>query len=230
MLDSIKEDVCKANQMLKESNLVIMTWGNVSQYDEKTKYVIIKPSGISYEALKPENMVVVDLNGTIVEGEYRPSSDTLTHLEIYKNFPHIKSIVHTHSTWATIWAQIGEDIPPLGTTHADDFWGNIPCTRDMTEQEIENNYEKNTGKVIVEKMKSLDYKNIYGILVKSHGPFVFEKNPIEAVNKAIVMEEVAKMAWYTCNSSFTREVKVSEHLIKKHFERKHGTSAYYGQK
>lgn len=229
MLEKVKEDVCVANKLLRDYRLVISTWGNVSQYDTESQLVVIKPSGVEYDLLTPDKMVVVDLEGNIVQGQLKPSSDTMTHLEIYKHFSNIKSIVHTHSTWATIWAQIGEDIPVLGTTHADDFFGSIPCTRTMTDAEIDEDYEKNTGKVIAEKMNELDYYKIYAVLVNQHGPFVFEKKPYDAVKKAMVLEQVAKMAWFTCNykSGFTQPISSS--LLKKHFERKVGDNAYYGQ-
>lgn len=229
MLKGLKVDVCAANKMLINSNLVILTWGNVSQYYESEKMVVIKPSGVPYDELTPEKMVAVDLDGKVLEGKLKPSSDTITHIEIYKNFPEIKSIVHTHSTWATIWCQMGVDIPVLGTTHADDFGGRIPCTRGLTELEVNTDYEKNTGKVIVDKMNLID-KKMYAILVKNHGPFVFGKTPIDAVNKAIVLEQVAKMAWYTCCNGFTSASEIPEYLIQKHFERKHGNNSYYGQK
>lgn len=229
MLEQLRKQVCDANKMLSECNLIILTWGNVSAYDPETQLMVIKPSGVSYDALTPENMVVVDLDGNIVEGELNPSSDTATHLELYKRYPHIGSIVHTHSTWATIWAQMGQSIPPMGTTHADDFGSDIPCTRPMTEEEIVSKYEENTGKVIVETLESRDIEKDFAILVREHGPFVWEKTPKKAVEKALVLEQVAMMAWHTRMGN-TGIQSMSPMLLKKHFERKHGKNAYYGQK
>lgn len=229
MLEDIRKAVCAANQMLIQSGLVILTWGNVSAYDPASHLVVIKPSGISYEELTPESMVITDLCGNIVEGVYRPSSDTATHVEIYKNFPSIHSIVHTHSHWATVWSQAGLDIPPLGTTHADDFGASIPCTRALTEQEITSAYETNTGKVIVETLKKVDFSKCFAVLVREHGPFVWESSPEKAVEKAIVLEEVAHLA-YDCKQLRPDYAHMSPALLKKHFERKHGKGAYYGQK
>ena len=223
----LKKEVCKANKLLPQYGLVILTWGNVSAFDIESKLMVIKPSGVAYEDLTPENMVVVDLDGNIVDGELKPSSDTYTHLEIYKNFSNIKSIVHTHSQWATIWAQMGKNIPPLGTTHADDFGSEILCTRAMSKEEIEYDYEKNTGKVIVETLNKVDIKKHFAVLVKEHGPFIWESNPVKAVEKALVLEYVAKMAWYCTNNKNINQM--SDFLLKKHFERKHGENAYYGQ-
>ncbi len=227
-LEQLRRQVCAANKMLPELGLVILTWGNVSVYDPDSQLMVIKPSGIAYSELTPENMVIVDLEGNVVEGDLRPSSDTDTHLELYRNFPHIGSIVHTHSRWATIWAQLGRNIPPLGTTHADDFSGEILCTRALTDKEIFSNYEKNTGRVIVETLATRDPKKEFAVLVREHGPFVWEGTPKKAVEKALVLEEVAMMAWHCCEYDPKIE-KMSLNLLEKHFNRKHGKDAYYGQ-
>lgn len=229
MLEKLRKEVCDANKLLSEFQLVVLTWGNVSAIDPETKLVVIKPSGVAYDQLTPENMVILDLEGNIVEGDLNPSSDTPTHLELYRNFPHIGSIVHTHSRWATIWSQLGRDIPALGTTHADDFSGSIPCTRTMTDEEIFSEYEKNTGKVIVETLKQRDPEQEFAVLVRQHGPFAWEKNPRKAVEKALVLEEVAMMAWHCC--AFDPGIgSMNPSLLNKHFNRKHGKNAYYGQK
>ena len=190
--------------------------------------MVIKPSGIAYEELTPQNMVLVDRNGSVLEGDLQPSSDTMTHLELYKQYPSIGSIVHTHSPWATIWAQMGRGIPPLGTTHADDFYGEIPCTRALTAEEIEQDYEKNTGKVILETLAQGDIQRQFGVLVREHGPFVWEETPEKAVEKAMVLEQVAMMAWH-CRVCDPACREMSPVLMQKHFERKHGPNAYYGQ-
>ncbi len=229
LLENLRKEVCHANKLLKEYALVVLTWGNVSAIDRESGLVVIKPSGVAYDALTPENMVVLDLEGNIVEGDLNPSSDTPTHLELYKNFPHIGSVVHTHSRWATIWSQLGREIPALGTTHADDFAGAIPCTRVMTDEEIFTDYEKNTGKVIVERLNQGDPEREFAILVRQHGPFVWEKSPKKAVEKALVLEEVAMMAWHCC--AFDPQLgSMNPSLLTKHFDRKHGKNAYYGQK
>lgn len=227
MLYSLKKNVFKANLYLVKHGLVIFTWGNASGIDREQGLVVIKPSGVSYEDMKIEDMVVVDLNGTVIEGRLKPSSDTATHLEIYKAFPSVGGIVHTHSTYATSWAQAGYDIPNIGTTHADYFSGAIPCTRDMTEPEVTGEYEKETGTVIIERFKHLNPAHNPGVLVKNHGPFAWGKNPDDAVHNAVVMEQVAKMAFvaYTVNPGLT----MNPSLIQKHFYRKHGPEAYYGQ-
>jgi len=227
-LKQLREPVCVANKMLPASGLVILSWGNVSAFDSESKLMVIKPSGVSYDSLTPENMVVVDLDGNVVEGNLRPSSDTDTHLEMYRNFPHIGSIVHTHSPWATIWAQMGRGIPPLGTTHADDFAGEVLCTRAMTSKEVFSEYEKNTGKVIVETLSGRDVEKEFAILVREHGPFVWETTPPKAVEKAMVLEQVAMMAWY-CTIGNPVTTHMSSDLLEKHFNRKHGKNAYYGQ-
>ena len=229
MLEELKAAVCSANKQLKELGLVILTWGNVSARDFQTNYVVIKPSGIPYETMTPNDMVVTDKEGNVIEGNLRPSSDLRTHLALYNAYPTIGSIVHTHSRWATIWAQMGESIPPYGTTHADDFFGFIRCTRDLTPDEIKANYEENTGKVIVECIGE-DLAKQYGVLVKNHGPFVWEGDPEKAVEKALVLEEVSMMAWYTRMASAQYSAIITDELMRKHFDRKHGKNAYYGQK
>ena len=223
----LKIDVCKANLDLVKYGLVAFTWGNVSGIDRKEGLVVIKPSGVSYETMLVEDMVVVDLDGNVVEGRLKPSSDMPTHLELYKAFSNIGGVVHTHSTFATAWAQAGRDIPNIGTTHADYFSDAIPCTRDMTETEVSGAYEKETGTVIVERFAQLNYEHIPGVLVKNHGPFAWGKNPSDAVHNAAVLEQVAKMAYiaYSVNPQLT----MNPLLIQKHFSRKHGANAYYGQ-
>lgn len=227
-IQELKQQVFQANLDLVKHGLVIFTWGNVSGIDREKGWVVIKPSGVSYDDMKAEDMVVVDLEGNIVEGSLKPSSDTPTHVELYKAFPSIGGIVHTHSTYATAWAQAGCDIPDIGTTHADYFSGDIPCTRDMTEPEVKGEYEKETGAVIIERFSELNPAHIPGVLVKNHGPFSWGKDPHEAVHNAVVMEQVAKMAFiaYQVNPNLT----MNELLIQKHFFRKHGPGAYYGQK
>jgi L-ribulose-5-phosphate 4-epimerase len=227
-IQELKQQVFQANLDIVKHGLVIFTWGNVSGIDREKGWVVIKPSGVSYDDMKAEDMVVVDLEGNIVEGKLKPSSDTPTHVELYKAFPSIGGIVHTHSTYATAWAQAGCDIPNIGTTHADYFSGDIPCTRDMTEPEVKGEYEKETGTVIIERFRELNPAHIPGVLVKNHGPFSWGKDPHEAVHNAVVMEQVAKMAFiaYQVNPNLT----MNELLIQKHFFRKHGPGAYYGQK
>ncbi|OJV86700.1 MAG: L-ribulose-5-phosphate 4-epimerase [Bacteroidia bacterium 44-10] len=227
-IQELKQQVFQANLDLVKHGLVIFTWGNVSGIDREKGLVVIKPSGVSYDDMKAEDMVVVDLEGNIVEGNLKPSSDTPTHLELYKAFPSIGGIVHTHSTYATAWAQAGCDIPNIGTTHADYFSGDIPCTRDMTEAEVKGEYEKETGTVIIERFSELNPAHVPGVLVKNHGPFSWGKDPHEAVHNAVVMEQVAKMAFiaYQVNPNLT----MNDLLIQKHFFRKHGPGAYYGQK
>ena len=227
MLKKLKNKVCKANLELVKYGLVVFTWGNVSAIDREKGLVVIKPSGLSYDKMKPEDMVVVDLDGNIVEGDYKPSSDTATHLELYKNFPDIGGVVHTHSEWATIWSQAGQPVPALGTTHADYFYGDIPCTRKLTNHEIEGDYEKETGNVIVEKFHTLDPNAIPGVLVNNHGPFAWGKDVDDAVHNAVVMESVSKMAYFTLN--IKRVSRLDQELLDKHYLRKHGKDAYYGQ-
>jgi len=227
MLESLKEKVLRANLDVVKHGLVVFTWGNVSGIDRSTGYVVIKPSGVSYDDMTVDDMVVVDLDGTVIEGSKKPSSDTPTHLEIYKAIPEIGGIVHTHSTFATAWAQAGRDIPNIGTTHADYFCDAIPCTREMTEVEIKGAYEKETGVVIVEAFRHLNPMHVPGVLVKNHGPFTWGANPADAVYHAVVLEEVAKMAFLSF--ALNPELTMNNHLITKHFQRKHGVGAYYGQ-
>ena len=227
MLKELKEQVFEANLDLVKHGLVIFTWGNVSAIDRDEGLVVIKPSGVSYDVMKPEDMVVVNLDGEIVEGKLKPSSDTPTHLVLYKSFSNIGGIVHTHSTYATAWAQAGKDIPNIGTTHADYFSDNIPCTNDMTREEVEGEYEKETGKVIAKRFEKLNPDFIPGVLVKNHGPFSWGRDALEAVHNAVVMEQVAKMAFISLN--INPNLTMNQHLITKHFQRKHGKNAYYGQ-
>lgn len=228
MLEELKQQVLEANLALVKHNLVLFTWGNASGIDRKSGLVVIKPSGVSYEAMKAEDMVVVDLDGKVVEGSLHPSSDTPTHLLLYKAFPQIGGVVHTHSTYATAWAQAGKDIPCLGTTHADYFYGPIPCTADMTDSQIGGNYEEETGRVIEQRFQKMNPVFTPGVLVKNHGPFTWGKNADEAVYHAAVLEEVAKMASITYGLNPSPSIR--ETLIEKHFMRKHGPHAYYGQK
>ncbi len=230
MLDALKKEVYKANMSLKEEKLVIYTWGNVSAYDEDSGYVVIKPSGVAYETMKPEDMVVVDLQGNVIEGALKPSSDTLTHLEIYKAFKGVKSVVHTHSKWATIFAQAQQSIPPLGTTHADYFKEAVPLTRPMTPAEIESDYELNTGKVITEHIEKHRIEPLHSpaILVNEHGPFTWGETTKKAVHNAVVLETLAEMAYHTMQLRQT-PLKMDEKLHQKHFYRKHGKNKYYGQ-
>nr|WP_302599454.1 L-ribulose-5-phosphate 4-epimerase [uncultured Cellulosilyticum sp.] len=228
MLEELKKQVYEANMELVKRNLVVYTWGNVSGVDRESGYFIIKPSGVDYEKLKPEDMVVMDLEGNKIEGEYKPSSDTATHLELYKAFPEIGGIVHTHSPWATSWAQAGRSVPCYGTTHADYFYGSIPCTRNLTKDEIETDYEKNTGLVIIETFKDLNPVYVPAVLCMNHGPFTWGKDAKEAVYHAVVLEEVSKMAAQT--EMMNSHVRPAPDTIKeKHFMRKHGKNAYYGQ-
>lgn len=228
MLEQLKERVCNANRALYTSGIVLYTWGNVSELDEETGCVVIKPSGVSYATMKSCDMVIVDLNGKVVDGNLKPSSDTPTHLEIYRNFSHIKGICHTHSVFATAYAQSGIAICPYGTTHADYFSGEILVTRELTKEEIAQDYELNTGKVIVETMKEEALESIAAILVKSHGPFTFGSSADEAVFHAVVLETVAKMSYLSKTLNPTLSV-IPAHLLDKHYSRKHGTMSYYGQ-
>lgn len=229
MLEEMKKKVCEANLLLPQYGLVTFTWGNVSEIDRAHGLVIIKPSGVPYESLKPEDMVVLDLKGNLVEGCLSPSSDTPTHLELYRSFPSIGGIVHTHSPWATIWAQAGRSIPAYGTTHADDFYGSIPCTRYMTEEEIGGAYELETGKVIAETMAGVSPETMPAVLVRSHGPFTWGKDAAAAVHHAVVLEKLAMMAYYTEAVSPSTPAPIQPALLDKHFLRKHGKNAYYGQ-
>lgn len=239
MLEELKKKVFQANLDLVKHGLVIFTWGNVSGIDREKGLVVIKPSGVSYDKMKVSDMVVVDLNtGKVVEGDLNPSSDTPTHLVLYRSFPGIGGIVHTHSTYATAWAQAGRDIEPLGTTHADYFHGAIPCTADMTDKQIAGSYEEETGKVIVKTFRILNPVHTPAVLVRNHGPFAWGKDPSEAVYHAKVLEEVAKMNYLTETLSRTcalthnlpvAKPSMKKTLIEKHFSRKHGPNAYYGQ-
>lgn len=227
MLEQLKKQVFKANLNLVKHGLVLFTWGNVSGIDREKGLVVIKPSGVSYDDMKAEDMVVVDLNGQVVEGNLRPSSDTPTHVELYKHFGNIKGVAHSHSTYATAWAQAGIDIPIVGTTHADYFYANIPCTRDMTFKEVEKGYEKETGTVIVEAFKELNPDHIPGVIVKNHGPFTWGTSADDAVHNSVVLEQVAKMAYIA--KQLNPKMTMNQLLTQKHFKRKHGSGAYYGQ-
>jgi L-ribulose-5-phosphate 4-epimerase len=230
MLEELKQRVWKANLDLPKHNLVVFTWGNVSGIDRKSGLVVIKPSGVPYENLKVEDMVVVDFEGNTVEGSLSPSSDTPTHLELYKAFLNIGGIVHTHSRFATIFSQAGMGIPALGTTSADYFYGEIPCTRLMTPKEIAGEYEKETGTVILECFNGKNPDNVPGVLVHTHGPFTWGKSPEDAVYNSVVLEEVALMAWHTLALPGAVKGPMQQELLDKHFLRKHGSDAYYGQK
>ena len=228
MLEKLKSEVFKANLDLVKYGLVIFTWGNVSGIDREKGLIVIKPSGVSYDDMKAEDMVVVDMNGNVVEGKYKPSSDTPTHLVLYKAFPKIGGVVHTHSEWATSWAQAGMSIPALGTTHADYFYGAIPCTRKLTEKEIQENYEVETGTVIVEAFKGIDPNAVPSVVVNGHGPFSWGTDAHNAVHNAVVLEEVAKMAHHSLTLNPVKGI--DQYLLDKHYMRKHGPKAYYGQK
>jgi len=230
MLETLKEQVFKANMLLPRHGLITFTWGNVSGIDREEGLMVIKPSGVSYDVMKAEDMVVVELEtGKVVEGELKPSSDTPTHLELYNAFPNIGGVVHTHSRWATTFAQAGRGIMALGTTHGDYFFGEIPCTRKMTKAEIQGEYEKETGRVIIETFKDKDPDAIPAVVVHSHGPFVWGANPAEAVHNAVVLEEVAFMNFHTL--MLAPDISpMQQDLLDKHYLRKHGANAYYGQK
>ena len=229
MLKELKKAVLEANLELQKNGLVLYTWGNASGIDREKGLVVIKPSGVDYDKMGPQDMVVVDLFGNQVEGDLRPSSDTPTHLVLYRNFLTIGGVVHTHSTYATIWAQAAKSIPAFGTTHADYFYGDVPCTRTLREEEIQGNYEEETGNVIVESFINKEVSHVPSVLVANHGPFSWGKDAHEAVYHATVLEEVAKMALYT--SQLKKDSKsIDSVLLDKHFLRKHGSDAYYGQK
>ncbi|MBR5962804.1 MAG: L-ribulose-5-phosphate 4-epimerase [Bacteroidaceae bacterium] len=240
MLEELKEKVCKANLDLVKHGLVIFTWGNVSAIDRASGLVVIKPSGVSYDNMKPSDMVVVDLDGKVVEGDLNPSSDTPTHVVLYRAFPNIGGVVHTHSTYATAWAQAGMDIPNIGTTHADYFHDNIPCTRNMRRSEVFGEYEKETGNVIVERFKKMNPDDTPAVLVRNHGPFTWGTDADNAVHNAVVLEQVAKMAYISSDINTAGKLsgkyisdfvpKMNKLLIEKHYSRKHGPNAYYGQK
>ncbi|SDD38012.1 L-ribulose-5-phosphate 4-epimerase [Paenibacillus sp. UNCCL117] len=228
MLERLKQEVWEANMDLPKYKMVTFTWGNVSGIDREQGLVVIKPSGVPYEEMKPEHMVVVDLEGHVVEGRLKPSSDTPTHLVLYRAFAGLGGIVHTHSPWATGWAQAGKGIPALGTTHADYFYGEVPCTRPMTGEEIQGAYELETGHVIVETFRNLDPLRIPGVLVHCHAPFTWGKDAHEAVHNAVVLEEVAKIASRTLALQ-PQTAPMDQRLLDRHFLRKHGADAYYGQ-
>ena len=229
MLEELKKEVFQANLDLVKQGLVIFTWGNVSGVDREKGLVVIKPSGVSYETMKPEDMVVVSLEtGKVVEGDLNPSSDTPTHLVLYHAFQNIQGVVHTHSTYATAWAQAGKDIPNIGTTHADYFYKAVPCTADMTKEEVEGKYELETGNVIVKRFEGIDPDHTPGVLVKNHGPFTWGTSPANAVYNAKVLEQCAKMAFISF--AINPETTMNLLLIEKHYSRKHGPNAYYGQK
>ncbi len=228
MLDKLKADVFKANLDLVNNGLVIHTWGNVSARDSESGLIVIKPSGVSYKTMRPDDMVVLDPDGKVVEGEYKPSTDAPTHLLLYRTWAGIGGIVHTHSSYATAWAQSGRNIPPFGTTHADHYYGEVPCTRSLTDKEIAEDYEVNTGMIIIERMVNLDPLTIPSVLVNSHGPFCWGTDADNAVYNAISLEEIAKMAFYTVLLGKSEPVKKT--LLDKHFKRKHGSGAYYGQR
>lgn len=230
MLEALKKQVYEANMALPEHKLVVFTWGNVSGIDRDTNYIVIKPSGVEYSALSPEKMVVVDFDGKVVEGDLKPSSDTATHIELYKQFKDIGGVVHTHSPWAVSFAQAGTDIPAAGTTHADYFYGDIPCTRRMKQNEIETDYEKQTGTVIVNtfKNRAIDPIQIPGVLVNDHGPFTWGTDPLKAVHNSVVLEEVAQMTYHGLMLS-SQSSRMDQMLLDKHYLRKHGKDAYYGQ-
>lgn len=228
MLEELKEEVFQANLQLVKNGLVIYTWGNVSGIDRASGLVAIKPSGVPYSELKASDIVLVDLDGKVVEGKLKPSSDTPTHVVLYKAFPQLGGVVHTHSTHAVVWAQAGSDIPCLGTTHADYFYGPIPCTMPLTPEEINGNYELETGNVIVRRFAGLDPVATPGVLVRNHGPFAWGKSPADAVENATVLEEIAKMSLFT--KLLDRDAKIQGELMEKHYLRKHGPNATYGQK
>lgn len=228
MYKYLKNEVFHANMNLVKNDLVLFTWGNASGIDRELGAVAIKPSGVSYEEMKPSDIVVVDLDGKIIEGDLKPSSDTPTHLELYRSFNNIGGVVHTHAEWGTSWAQAGKAIPAYGTTHADYFYGPIPCTRILSEEEVLNNYELNTGKVIVQTFEGLDPDAIPSVLVNGHAPFSWGKSPDDAVNNAVVLEYIAKMAFR--NQVLGKTEAIDQFLLDKHYLRRHGKDAYYGQK
>lgn len=230
MLEQLKQQVYEANMELPRRGLVTYTWGNVSGIDRESGLFVIKPSGVEYDELRPEDLVVLDLNGNKVEGKLNPSSDTKTHIELYKAFPELGGIVHTHSTHAVAWAQAGRDIPCFGTTHADYFYGPVPCARALTQEEIDEDYEKNTGKVIIEAFhgRNIQPMHVPGVVCSSHGPFTWGKDAAQAVYHAVVLEEVAKMALLTLQID-PNAAPAPQHIQDKHFLRKHGPNAYYGQ-
>lgn len=235
MLEKLKEKVLEANLQLVKYNLVVLTWGNVSAIDREKGLFVIKPSGVAYDTMKASDMVVMDLDGNKVEGDLNPSSDTPTHLELYRSFPEIGGIVHTHSSWACSWAQSGRDIKAYGTTHADFANGAVPCVRGLTEEEVKGEYELNTGKVIVEEFnkRGISSTECPAALVHRHGPFAWGKDAFKAVENALILEEVAKMAYRTeaiASLGNENNIGIEQYLLDKHYQRKHGANAYYGQK
>ena len=229
MLDALKHEVLAANLELPRHGLVTFTWGNVSAIDSNRELVVIKPSGVSYDNMTADDMVVVDLDGNVIEGSLNPSSDTPTHLALYKAYEQLGGVVHTHSSYITSWAQAGRSVPALGTTHADYFYGEIPCTRALTQTEINGDYEYETGNVIIETIADQDPMSIPGIIVYQHGPFAWGKNAMDAVHNAVVMEEVAKMAFRSITIN-PHLAEIDKGLLDKHYLRKHGANAYYGQR
>lgn len=227
MLEDIKKRVFEANILLKKSGLVVLTWGNVSEIDRKNGYIVIKPSGVSYDKMTLEDMVVTDLDGNVVEGKLKPSSDLATHIELYRAFPEIGAVTHTHSRRATAFSQAGVPIKSFGTTHADTFYGAVPVTRKLTDKEITGEYEKETGKVIIEAFKDINPMDIPAVLVNSHGPFTWGKDALKSVENSIILEEVATMALDTIQ--LNPEATLQNELLDKHYLRKHGKNAYYGQ-
>jgi L-ribulose-5-phosphate 4-epimerase len=227
MLGDLKASVFKANLDIRNEGLVVHTWGNVSGRDKESGLIVIKPSGISYASMRPSDMVVIDPEGKIVEGKLRPSTDAPTHIFLYNRFSSIGSIVHTHSSYATAWAQAGKDIPPLGTTHADHFYGEVPCTRELMNEEIKKDYELNTGKIIAERLGTSDPLAVPAVLVNGHGPFCWGLDAEDAVYNAVALEEIARIAFYTV--LLEKQDSINRELIEKHFHRKHGKKAYYGQ-
>ncbi len=229
-IEKLRREVFEANLLLPKNDLVVLTWGNVSGIDRDNGIIAIKPSGVEYDSMREEDIVICDLEGNVIQGKLKPSSDLMTHVELYKNFKEIRGVVHTHSLWATSWAQAGKSINALGTTHADYFYGTIHCTRDMRPEEIKNDYERNTGKVIVETFiqNNINPNYVPGVLVKNHGPFSWGKNSLDAVNNSIVLEKCANMA-FICNQICCETNSIDLNLLDKHFMRKHGENAYYGQ-
>ncbi|MFD2706046.1 L-ribulose-5-phosphate 4-epimerase [Salibacterium lacus] len=230
MLENLKQEVLEANQGLETYDLVTFTWGNVSGFDPESENLVIKPSGVPYSKLQPEDMVVVSLDGQVVEGKLKPSSDTPTHIELYKAFPGVKGIVHTHSDWGTAWAQAGKGIPCAGTTQADYFNGEIPCTRRLTKEEVEQDYEKYTGTVIIEAFEHTEPLEVPGVVVHGHAPFAWGSSPENALHNAVVLEKTSKMTFLSSQLSEDGKPELlDDYVLNKHYERKHGKNAYYGQ-
>ncbi|MGY5216679.1 L-ribulose-5-phosphate 4-epimerase AraD [Clostridium butyricum] len=229
MIEELKRKVCEANLLLPKYGLVVLTWGNVSAIDREKELIVIKPSGVSYDEMTPDKMVVVDMNGNVIEGDLKPSSDLFTHLELYKKFEFIESIIHTHSRWATIWAQMGEGIPPYGTTHADVFNGIIKCTDDLSDENTKNNYEKNIAMQISNTITDKEAKEIPAVLIKNHGPFIWGNSIDKAIENSVTLEEVAMMAWHVRQVNGEKFSAIPNVLLEKHYYRKHGKNSYYGQ-